>query len=213
MSDDTTPTLRGFVDSLVSRGLEGMRVSMPGRVEAYDATTQKADVQPLVKRRYTDAAGVEQVERLPVVPSVPVIFPGAGEYSITFPVDIGDVVLLVFADSSLDLWLARGGEVDPEDTRSHALTDAVAIPGLRPFRSAIDGVPSDALVVTGAEVRLGSAAASDPAAGKAALDALKSAISGAAVGVSDGGALFKTNILAALSTWPAAHVATKVKIE
>ena len=60
MSDDTTPTLRGFVDSLVSRGLEGMRVSMPGRVEAYDATTQKADVQPLVKRRYTDAAGALQ---------------------------------------------------------------------------------------------------------------------------------------------------------
>lgn len=176
MSDEQTPSLRGLLDRVLAQGLEGLRVSLPGRVEAYDPATQKADVQPLVKRRVVDAAGVTQVERLPVVPSVPVMFPGAGPYSITFPIAVGDVVLLVFADASLDLWLARGGEVDPEDTRAHAHTDAIAIPGLRDFAHPVTPAPpSSAMVLTAGEVRIGSSTAADPVALKSDLDALKAA--------------------------------------
>lgn len=158
MSDETTQTLRGLIDSLVGQGLEGLRVSIPGSVTSYDPTTQKADVQPLVKRRRVDGASGELVtERMPVVPAVPVVFPGAGPYAITWPIAVGDVVLLVFADRSLDLWLARGGEVDPEDTRVHSHTDAVAIPGVRPFADPIGPTPppSDALNVRASKIYLG----------------------------------------------------------
>lgn len=43
------------------------------------------------------------------------------------------------------------------------------------------------------------------------LSALKTAISGAATAPSDGGAVFKANILAALSSWPESVAATKTK--
>jgi phage gp45-like len=64
---------------------------------------------------------------------------------------------------------------------------------------------------SGGEVRIGSAGASDPAALKSDLVALKAAISGAATVANDGGAALKANILAALSSWPVS--ATKVKLE
>jgi hypothetical protein len=45
------------------------------------------------------------------------------------------------------------------------------------------------------------------------MTALKNAISGAAVVAGDGGAAFKANILAALTTWPGSTAAAKVKAE
>lgn len=59
------------------------------------------------------------------------------------------------------------------------------------------------------EVRLGSSTASDPVSLKSDLTTLKNAISNAAVVAGDGGAAFKANILAALTSWPVG--ATKVK--
>jgi hypothetical protein len=65
------------------------------------------------------------------LPSVPAFT------DLVLPVSVGDTGLLVFADGSLDVWLARGGVVDPLDDRHHALSDAVFIPGLRPFSNPI----------------------------------------------------------------------------
>lgn len=149
------PNLAELLSGHVSRSLSELHTAMPGRVERYDRTTQTADVQPLVKRAVADEAGVESLESLPVVPSVPVVFPGAGDYAITFPIARGDTVLLVVASASLDRWLARGGEVDPDDERTHALSDAVAIPGLRARPDALGSVPSSALHVRGGKIYLG----------------------------------------------------------
>jgi hypothetical protein len=114
-----------------------LRVCLPGRVERYDATQRRADVKPLLKASYVDAAGARRADSLPVVPSVPVVFPGAGGFTLTFPVQPGDTVLLVFADESLDRWLARGGEVDPGEVRPHDLSNAVALVGLQDFAHAL----------------------------------------------------------------------------
>ena len=75
---------------------------------------------------------------MPVIPCVPVVFPAAGGFSVTFPVNVGDTVLLVFASQSLDNWLfSDGHDTDPDDPRRHGLTDAIALPGLRPFTQAL----------------------------------------------------------------------------
>jgi hypothetical protein len=57
------------------------------------------------------------------------------------PVAVGDTGLLVFADDSLDVWLSKGGLVDPLDDRHHALSDAIFIPGLRPFSNPVSVPP------------------------------------------------------------------------
>lgn len=135
MTTQRSPTLAGLLDAAVQRGLAGLRVSVPARVERYDPATQAVDVKPLVRDFYEGEDGSTQSESLPVVTNVPVLFPGAGGFRVTFPVARGDVVLLVFADRSLDVWKSKGGEVDPADPRRHHLSDAVAIPGLFDLRA------------------------------------------------------------------------------
>lgn len=135
------------LQDLLSRFRESLtadlHTSLPGKIVRYDATTQKADVQPLLKERYTDEAGAMQSRDLPVIPAVPVQFPGAGGYRITFPVAADDVGLVVFSEASLDKWLVSGGTVDPADDRRHDLTDAVFLPGLRDFGHALASAPTD----------------------------------------------------------------------
>lgn len=120
----------------------GLKVALPGRVEAYDATTQKATVKPLLRRRHEDEDGaVSYVPRNPIS-NVPVVFPGGGGYRLIFPLAVGDTVLLVFGDESMDAWLSKGGDADPADVRRHSLTDAICIPCLRSFATPWSDAPS-----------------------------------------------------------------------
>lgn len=177
MSDnDDTPTLPQIIRAQVSRVFDGVHTCMPGRVTSYDAATQEASVQPLFKNTRKLDNGDTKVDTLPVINHVPVVFPGAGAYSITFPVAKGDTVLLVFTEQSLDKWLVNDGVVDPEGGRRFHISDAIAIPGLRSFRNALDEPPDDALVITGSKVKLGSKDANDPVALKSDLDTVKPAI-------------------------------------
>lgn len=134
--------------------LRDLRVAMPARVEAYDAATQKVRVQPLLREAYEDETGTQHTERLPVISDVPVQFPGAGGYFVTFPIAPGDTGTLLFADRSLDRWLTKGGEVDTGDVRTHHLSDAIFLPGLRPFATPRAGVSSTTAVL-GKESGLG----------------------------------------------------------
>lgn len=132
-----------------------MHVALPAQIERYDHTEQRADVLPLLRRAYVDG----EVQDMPVVPDVPVVWPRSGGAQMTMPVRRGDTVLLVFTDRSIDRWLAQGGNVTPDDRRQHDLSDAVAVPGLVPFADFGDVEPSenndDVLVrYDGSQVRL-----------------------------------------------------------
>lgn len=146
-----TPTLAGFVTNALDGRMRGVRVALPGLVQTYDPTTQTCSVQPLIQDGVYDESGTRIAERLPVVASVPVCFPGSGAFSVTWPVKVGDTVLLVFSSSSIDRWLALGGEVDPIDDRRHHITDAIAIPGLRDLGHVLpsSAVDPSAMVISG----------------------------------------------------------------
>jgi hypothetical protein len=139
-------TLGELLNRALDARLADVHVSMPGRVETYDAATQTADVQPLLKRALRDEDG-EIVETLPLCPGVPVLFPRAGDWFVSLPLSKGDTVLLVFAERSLDQWLERGGEVDPGDLRMHSLDGAVAIPGVYPRKERLADVHAENLVL------------------------------------------------------------------
>lgn len=162
-SPELAEVLRAALDSRLGT----LHVALPGRVESYDAAKRRADVQPLVRQGYVDEAGARVVERLPVIADVPVVFPGSGGVRVTWPVNRGDTVLLIFCSASIDKWLAVGGDVDPLDDRRHTLSDAVAIPGLMDFASVGDATPQ--IEFTTAEIRAGGSAA---LATKADIDAL-----------------------------------------
>lgn len=138
-----TPDLGTVIAGAIKAALKGVRVALPARVETYDASTQQVTVQPLVFEGFNDETGKRQTERLPVIAGVPLVFPSAGGYRLTFPVAAGDTVLLVFSSSSIDRWLALGGEVDPIDDRRHNISDAIAIPGLRDFSHPLASAPTN----------------------------------------------------------------------
>lgn len=136
-----TPTLADVFQGALRRHQQDLHVALPGRVERYDAGTQKADVKPLLR-----VPAGEEFYSMPVINDVPVMFPRAGGAIFSMPVQVGDGVLLVFSERSLDEWLQSGGEVSPEDPRMHDISDAVAIPGLYAFNEASEADPDDVLL-------------------------------------------------------------------
>ncbi len=121
--------------------------ALPGRVQSFDASKQSADIEPLVHDTWEAEDGANQTGPLPVIPSVPVCFPGSGGWRVTFPVSKGDTGLLVFCARSIDRWLSEGGSVDPQDDRTHDLSDAVFVPGLTDFGHPIDPFKSDRMTL------------------------------------------------------------------
>lgn len=131
----TTPTdiFRNSVQSV----LNGVNTSLPGIVVDYDASTNKATIQPALNKAYLSGP-----MPMPILENVPIMFPGSSSFNITFPIKTGDYVLLIFCQRSLDLWLSVGGQVTPNDPRKFDISDAIAIPGLQPFTGDFSGTSS-----------------------------------------------------------------------
>jgi hypothetical protein len=138
-----SPTQAEVLSLALSRALAEVRLVLPAQVERYDPAKQLADVQPLLMEPHEDEEGNRLAEQLPVITNVPVRFPGAGGFALTFPVARGDTGYLVFCHQSLDVWLAKGGIVDPGLDHRFSLADAVFEPGLRPFSAPLADAPTD----------------------------------------------------------------------
>lgn len=133
--NQATPTLQELLKDAIEARVTDIHVALPGIVQKYDAAKQTADIQPTIKKKYADGT----VINLPLISNVPVIFPRTSKAYLHIPLKKDDYVLLIFSERSLDIFLQKGGIVDPEDYRKHALSDAVAIPGLFPQGSEITG--------------------------------------------------------------------------
>lgn len=176
MSKTQKPNLATVIMAAQNARLRGVNIAMPASVISYDAPTQSCVLQPQVQENIIDETGARTTQRRPAIQGVPVMFPGSGPYSVTWPISPGDTVLMVCSSVSLDRWLALGGELDPIDDRRHHITDAVAIPGLRDFPHAISPAPpTNAMVINPGpnQLLLGGPSASSPVALKSDLDALK----------------------------------------
>lgn len=215
-----TPSLAELLAIHAEAIRRSIHVSLPGRVEKYYADENRADIKPLLKDRVTTREGGELLEVLPVIPSVPIVFPRAGGFFITLPVAKGDLVELVFSDRSVDNFLSgRGTDTDPDDFRMHDLTDAFAILGGYPFGLGVTDSGTDNNLVLGKEggaqihvkpdqvslyeenatafVARADRSDTDDSAIKTNVDALRSAVSGWVPVPNDGGAALKT----ALAAW------------
>ncbi len=142
-----TPSFTDVAQAAFDFRLQNVHVALPARVERFDSDKQVADVQPLLLVPLIDEDGTETTERLPVIPNVPVIFPRGSGFHLVFPLAVGDNVMVVFCERSLDLWKSRGGEVNPVEQTMHSLKGAVCYPGLYPNTSPVPSFPSNKLVV------------------------------------------------------------------
>lgn len=142
MRGGKTPIAEVIRLALETKGSE-IRVCLPGYVKDFDPATQLATVVPGVSEIGRLEDGTEVVEeRLPIC-HVPVVFPGGGGHSLTFPVKAGDEGLIHWCDNEIDKWLDAGGQVTPNSVRSHHTSDAIFVPGARSRPNAIAGFDPD----------------------------------------------------------------------
>jgi len=105
--------------------------ALPGTITAFDAVHMTCEVRPGIQARVSSADGTEAWVEMPLLLDVPVLFPGAGGYTLTFPVVAGDEVLVVFASRCIDAWWQSGGVQQQLELRMHDLSDGFAILGAR----------------------------------------------------------------------------------
>lgn len=101
--------------------------ALPGLVAAVDLVKQTLSVQPSIQGELRAPDGSITYVNLPLLVDVPVVWPRAGGFAITFPVKVGDEVLVVFSARCIDTWWQSGGVGAPAEPRMHDLSDGFAV--------------------------------------------------------------------------------------
>ncbi len=155
---------------IVDGKLLGTNTAMPGIITAYVAP--RASVQPSVKIKYEDGSIVVP----PVIPNVPIVLPRTAAGGVTFPVAVGDSVLLIFSQRSIERWLSEGGLVEAGDARMHSMSDAFAIPGALSFNNTPTAQTGTVLFNGATKVRLADGKVAIGNSGAEFLDKVASAL-------------------------------------
>lgn len=105
----------------------GIWTALPAIVVAANLAAQTVSAQPTIQGVITGPDGVARNVNLPLLVDVPIVWPRAGGFALTFPVAPGDEVLIVFASRCIDSWWQSGGIGAPAEVRMHDLSDGFAI--------------------------------------------------------------------------------------
>ena len=118
----------------IRQSLKDLYTCMPGIVESYDAETRRAVVKGALRVVTTKK---EEIER-EAIHNVPVMFPSGGGFSITFPLEQGDPVLLLYSQRGLTNWKKTLGVAAPDIIGFFSEKDAIAIPGFGPTQGELE---------------------------------------------------------------------------
>lgn len=121
--DDPEESLRLAMESQQAQ----IWTALPGVVVAVNLAAQTLSVQPTVQGSVASPDGAKQLVNLPLLVDVPIVWPRAGGFALTFPIAAGDEVLVVFASRCIDSWWQSGGIGAPAEARMHDLSDGFAI--------------------------------------------------------------------------------------
>lgn len=120
------PQIDEALELAIEARLLDLHTNCFGFVTAYDAATQTCSVRFGLRPGVRNEEGERVSEEVPILQHVPVLTLGASGISISFPLEVGARVLLVFMEGSIDRGIDR--VQDPGSDRRFDLNDAVAIP-------------------------------------------------------------------------------------
>lgn len=126
LNDPETAFRQGF-----QGGQAKMRTSFPGIVSKVNLAKMTCEVVCAIQAEVEDEFGNTQFVKLPPLPDCPIQFPSAGGFTITFPVAVGDEVLVHISDRCIDAWWQSGGIQPPAEFRMHDLSDGFCVPGIK----------------------------------------------------------------------------------
>jgi len=127
MADKSTSSLEQVIQTAIDSALKEVHTCLPAVVVRVDHANQLIDAQVTIQRKL---AG--KMVNLPLLVNVPLRYWRSATFSITFPVEVGDHVKLLFSERSIDTWLTYGGIQNPFDVRKFSLSDAFAEPVMYP---------------------------------------------------------------------------------
>ncbi len=129
-------SLETILNSQIDFRLSDIYVTMVAEVTNVSKLNEcRIDVQPVVNKKYIDG----EIMAYPEILSVPVQFPSSSTSALTFPINQGDNVLIVFSQKGLDVFKSGATSAhDPIDMRSFDKRDAIAIPCVNPFSKSIN---------------------------------------------------------------------------
>lgn len=121
-----------------------INTTIPAKVLSVDnlESEQLIDVAPQLNDLFRDGKVIEY----PPILDVPVQFPSAGGGILSFPIKVGDVVMLQFSMRSLDEWKdsrETDEHITPRDRRAHSYPDAIAVPCLYSTQTTLNPNPTD----------------------------------------------------------------------
>lgn len=136
-----------------------MWTAMPGVIQSFNPTEMSCVVQVSIKAKIADPAfqsyksatkvddpdGISAWDQLPLLLDCPVVFPSAGNCTLTFPIIAGDECLVIFASRCIDAWWAYGGIQNQQILRMHDLSDGFVIPGPKSKPRVIPNISSSAV--------------------------------------------------------------------
>jgi hypothetical protein len=134
--------------SIVKRVGRTLRVAIPGKILAFDSTTQYVTVQLGVTENII-LNEVIQATPIPILKDVLLLLPGDSEWSITFPSIVGSECLVHFADMCISGWAQNGGVQNQIKgvTRRHSLSDGFAVLSPRSQQNVIADYSTSALEI------------------------------------------------------------------
>ena len=115
-------------ENIIQEALFRMRCCIPAIVQSYNAAYNTIECQPTIREKVYLPDGNSRYVNLPLLINVPLIFPGTSQYTLKFPINKGDEVLVFFSDLSLDNFWEKGNVQNPIEQRRHDLSDGLAIP-------------------------------------------------------------------------------------
>ncbi len=132
----------------VQQGLQAsMWTCLPAFITKINLAQMTIEAQPTIQGRVTNEDGSQEFVDLPLLGDVPICFPRGGGFSMTFPMKIGDEVLIIFASRCIDAWWQSGGIQQPIETRMHDLSDGFAVLGNTSQPNVISDISSDDLEI------------------------------------------------------------------
>ncbi len=141
--NDNEESLRLALENMQSN----LWTCLPAIIERVDLEKQTIEAQPTIQGQITDEEGIISYVNMPLLVDVPICFPKGGGYAITFPLEIGDEVLVVFSSRCIDGWWQNGGITSAPEFRMHDLSDGFAIlaPTSQPLK--LSSVSSNSFVI------------------------------------------------------------------
>ena len=119
----TISTALGLIFDLWARN--HLHTAAPGIIDAYDAGTKRARIQPALDLVTTDG---ERMAKAPWI-DVPVVWPAAGGYTIISRVRAGDACLVIFSERGLGVFKRAYEQSEPTVDRFFSESDGVALLG------------------------------------------------------------------------------------